>query len=129
MADRRSAFLHLSRGLEELMRAGAETLAVVRERAERGADEPASPLERALRGLADDAGAWLASGESAALQALRAALRRELARWEVRAGEDPAAERVRGLFDALLGVLGESGEETPEALRAAPWRAPSRRTR
>ncbi|MFQ5697841.1 MAG: hypothetical protein ACE5IL_06090, partial [Myxococcota bacterium] len=43
--------------------------------------------------------------EGPALAQVRSALRDEIARWEARAREDPAARRVRDLFVALLEAL------------------------
>jgi hypothetical protein len=127
MSERGRAFAHFARGVEELLRAGAEALASLRERA---ASSPPSALEQALGRLADDAAAWVARGGGEARGALRAALERERMRWEFRAASDPAAERLRDLCEALLDLLDEPGESPPErAPRSASANAPHRARR
>lgn len=91
MSDERPALDHLLRGVEELLRAGAEATALLRARSLPRRDD-ASPKPQPL------------------LDALRSALRREVARWELRGDDDPAARRVRDLFEAILEVI-----EVPEA--------------
>lgn len=39
------------------------------------------------------------------LEELRQSVRKEVERWELRADSDPAARRVRDLFQALLDVI------------------------
>jgi hypothetical protein len=74
-AERRP-LLHLTRGIDELLRAGTEGIELLFEEL-----------------------------ESPGLEALREALRAEVRRWEARADGDPAAARVRDLFAAVLAVL------------------------
>jgi hypothetical protein len=76
MRTERRPILHLARGIDELLRAGAEGLDVLLERL-----------------------------DSPSLEALREALRAEVRRWDGRANGDPAAARVRDLFAAILAVL------------------------
>ena len=66
---------HLARALEELLRAGANALALWQER------------------------------EGPALRSLRETLAREVTRWELRSADDPAAARVRDLFAAVLDLI------------------------
>jgi plasmid stabilization system protein ParE len=127
MPDRSSPFVHLARGFEELLRGAADVFGTLRERAEQRAAEPPSAIERVLRGLADEASTWLARGEVEALRSLRAALRRELMRWDARADGDPAALRVRDLIEALLDALGDEAEEAPETERPPAHRKPRSR--
>ncbi len=106
MAEQRRPLTHLLRGAEELLRAASEWLAVLREQ---GHSEAPSGLERTALELADQIGAWLTRGEQHAVGALRKALRLETLRWELRAGEDPAARRVHDLFQLLLELVDEAG--------------------
>lgn len=113
MTERNRAAHHFSLAIEELLRAGAETIAQMRElgdRASRGGE--AAPLERAFRRMADSAAGWIAGGEGEVLESLRAALRREVIRWDARAADDPAALRVRDLCQALLDVFGDEEDES-----------------
>ncbi len=91
MAEQRQPLTHLLRGSEELLRAASEWLAVMRER---GWSKSPNGLEKAVLELADQIGDWLTRGEQHAVRALREALRLEVRRWELRAGEDPAARRA-----------------------------------
>ncbi len=106
MAEQRRPLAHLLRGAEELLRAASEWLAVSRER---GPSKGPSGLERATLELADQIGDWLTRGEQHVVGALRNALRMEMLRWELRAGEDPAARRVHDLFGLLLELVDEAG--------------------
>ena len=114
--------LHLLRGLEELLRAGAETAASWRARVE--AEQPGS-LEQGLQQLGGVLAAFGVSPEDDLMEALREALRAESARWEQRATVDPAARRVRDLCQALLDALGED-EGRSSAGSSRPRRAPRR---
>ena len=76
MRAERKPMLHLARGIDELLRAGAEGVEFLFERL-----------------------------ESPGLEALREALRAEVQRWDERADGDPAAARVRELFAAILAVF------------------------
>ena len=85
---------HLSRALEELLRAAADGLAI-----------------------------WQAN-DQALLEPLRRALEHELARWELRSADDAAAARVRDLFAAALEAFESeplappsSGEKSRERRR------------
>jgi hypothetical protein len=111
MADPRRPVTHLLRGSEELLRAASEWLAVLRER---GWSEGPSGLERTVLELADQIGDWLTRGEQHAVVALREALRLEVLRWELRAGEDPAARRVHALFQLLLDLVEDAEEPKVE---------------
>lgn len=106
MADERNAIAHLLAGIEELLRAGADAAASLRE------------LTRP-----DDT---RAPGGQAFLEDLRVALRRELARWELRGDRDPAAARVRDLFEAILDVI-DAPPEPAHRPRAPESRTPRRR--
>lgn len=106
MTERGRALAHLARGIEELLRAGAEALAALREHDTRHGSPAA--LEAALRSLAEHAAGWLADSDNGALRSLRGALQREVTRWDVRATDDPTALRVRDLFQALLDVIGDT---------------------
>lgn len=55
--------------------------------------------------LAAAAGARALGARGGALERVRAALREEERRWAGRAAHDPAAERVREVFEALVSVL------------------------
>ncbi len=96
MSDERNALAHLLLGVEELLRAGADAAAMVRDRSTPGGEEPSRPSE--------------------ILDTVRESLRREIERWELRCGDDPAALRVRDLFESILDVL------EPSADREAPSR-------
>ena len=90
MSDERRALGHLLLGVEELLRAGAEAAAALRTQsgtAPRTQGEP-SPL----------------------LDSVRRAVEREVTRWELRGDDDPAAQRVRDLFEAILDVIGSPAE-------------------
>jgi hypothetical protein len=63
----------------------------------------AEPLSHFARALEELLLGVLASTRS--LASLRRALRAEEQRWAARAGDDPAAERVREIFAALADVL------------------------
>ena len=121
MSDPRAPLEHALRGVEELCRGAADALALARERVAR-ADVGSEAIERTLGALAETAADWLAS--AAALDDLREALRAEAARWELRAGEDPAARRVHDLVLVLLDLLEPDASAAPGA--SAPRRAPSR---
>jgi hypothetical protein len=83
-------------------------------------------LEELLRAAADGFALWQ-QHDSPLRAALRGALGRELARWERRAGDDPAAARVRDLFAAVVALV-ESDEPAaqPRAEGSRPRRAPPR---
>ena len=111
MAEQRRPVTHLLRGSEELLRAASEWLAVLREH---GWSESPSGLESTVLELADQIGDWLTRGEQHAIGALREALRPEVLRWELRAGEDPAARRVHALFRLLLDLVEDAEEPKVE---------------
>ena len=120
MAETSRVRRHLARALEELLRAAAEAAAGLAERAATG--EPESVAALLVRAL--DA------ADGPALEVLRAALRRERARWEPRALHDPAAARVRDLFAAVLGVLDANQGGTRDADHSSPTtEAPTARAR
>jgi hypothetical protein len=122
MADLRRAWLHLTRGLEELLRGAAELAAAARERAEgEGTDAPAA--EAGAAHAVGDLFDALTSGPGGGLDALRVALEREVGRWEEMAADDPAARRVRDVFAGLLAVL---EAEPVRSARPLPRRAPGR---
>jgi hypothetical protein len=121
VSESREPLAHLLRGIEELCRGAADSLALARDRLEHAGPERAA-FEGALGSLADRVAEWLASAVT--LDELRAALRAEVSRWELRAGEDAAARRVYELFTALLELLEPDAAAAPEA--GAPRRAASR---
>ncbi len=121
MAERSNLWLHLARGLEELLRAGATAAEQLAERAERL--EPPGGTE----GVAETLARWIERADGPGLDALREGLRRERSRWNARALDDPAAARVRDFFAALLDVLegepaGDAGEARPAARHSAAER-------
>jgi hypothetical protein len=120
MSESRTPLDHLLRGVEELCLGAAEAVARARERLARA--EAGEALERTLGVLGDALGSWLAN--AAALDEVRAALRAEAARWELRAGEDPAAERVHALVVAVLELL--EPDDAPASAAGAPRRAAAR---
>jgi hypothetical protein len=119
MSQERRPLAHLLRGIEELMQAGADAAATLRERAESQQGELA---EDWLGGLAR-----LAMGRDGRLApALRQALEAETERWRERAPNDRAARRVLELFEAILDLLSdeEPSERPAERQRSrAPRRA------
>jgi hypothetical protein len=121
VSESREPLAHLLRGIEELCRGAADSLALARDRLEHTGPERAG-VERAVASLADRMSEWLAS--AATLDELRASLRAEVVRWELRAGEDAAARRVYELFAALLELLEPDAATAPEV--GAPRRAGSR---
>jgi hypothetical protein len=76
-------------------------------------------LFRALEelALAAAAGARLLGRRGDALASARTALRDEERRWAARAASDPAAERVREIFAALIDVLEPDGREPAQSAR------------
>jgi hypothetical protein len=111
VSDERAPIEHLLRAVEELCRAGADAAALARERvASAGAQDA---IARALGSLAESTSEWLAN--TAATEELRAGLRAEAARWELRAGEDPAARRLHDLVLALLELLEPEASVSPDA--------------
>ena len=119
MSDERRALGHLLLGIEELLRAGAEAAAALR--AQSGAAPRGQEGER---------------GSAPLLDSVRAALEREVTRWELRGDDDPAARRVRDLFEAILDLIGSPSESprseavsrpgSEDRARSAP--SPSRRS-
>ncbi len=61
--------------------------------------------------LALAAGASALGGNQATLERVREALRSEEKRWAERAAHDPAAERVREIYAAMVDVLAPSVRE------------------
>ena len=88
MSDERTAVTHLLLGIEELLRAAAEAAAALRARTVTtpGAERPSERTEEMF-------------------DSIRATLEREIARWDLRGDDDPAARRVRDLFEAILDVM------------------------
>ncbi len=123
MPERERPVDHLARGLEELMRAGAEALSLWRERGARGDAEDA--FARTLDQLASELSGWLEQADGPWLEALRSALRHEVERWQERAAADPAARRVRDLFAAALDLL--AADQAREQRPAGPRRPPQRK--
>jgi hypothetical protein len=121
VSGERAPLEHLLRGVEELCRAAGDAAALARERVARSAAE-GEALSRALASLAETASEWLAN--AAATEELRAGLRAEALRWELRAGEDPAARRVHDLVTALLDLLEPAASAAPES--GAPRRSARR---
>ncbi len=120
MSDARRPLTHLLAGIEELLRAGADAAALLRREADAharsgGAEGSASWWSELARRISNDA--FTAE--------LRAALEREAARWELRSDGDPAAGRVRDLFEGLLDVL-EAPPRTDEDPGPAQGRAEDR---
>ena len=126
MPERERPVDHLARGLEELMRAGAEALADWRARSARVQADDA--LLQALDQLANELSGWLERGDGPWLDALRTALRQEVQRWQERALVDPVAGRVRDLFAAVLDLLGaeSEGERRHSSARRPPQRKATR---
>ena len=121
MAERRPGD-HLAHGLEELMRAAADGLAIWRERSDLSSGTGGEDsLERAARLLFRT----LEQNPQPWLDLLAEALRGEIERWEGRSVADPAARRVRDMFASLLDILeGESADERPRP--SAPRKRPPR---
>jgi len=119
MSNDRRPLAHLLRGIEELMQAGADAAATLRQRAEAQEGEVA---EDWLSGLAR-----IATGMDERLApALRQALEAETERWRARAADDRAARRVLELFEAILDLLSEdkpSERPAERGGRRAPRRA------
>jgi hypothetical protein len=119
MSNDRRPLAHLLRGIEELMQAGADAAATLRERAEAQQGEAA---EDWLSGLAR-----MAAGVDGRLApALKEALEAETERWRARAPDDRAARRVLELFEAVLDLLREdepSDRPAERGGRRAPRRA------
>jgi hypothetical protein len=122
MSKDRRPLAHLLRGIEELMQAGADAAAALRERAEVQEGELA---EDWLGGIAR-----MALGPDGRLvPALRQALEAEAERWRARAPDDRAARRVLELCEAILDLLSEeepserpAGRERSRAPRRAVFR-------
>ena len=119
MSKDRRPLAHLLRGIEELMQAGADAAATLRESAEA---QEGGVAEDWLSGLAR-----MASGVDGRLApALREALEAETERWRGRAPDDRAARRVLELFEAILDLLrADEPSERPAGKegRRAPRRA------
>jgi hypothetical protein len=120
MPEQNQPLIHLVRGLEELLLAGAEGLsswlAYLEAHEDHSLDASLAALVRALSTLAELEAADL-------LPILRQSLYAERARWQERALDDPAAARLRDLCSALLDWLEPqpSAEETGRTgLRRAP---------
>ena len=88
---------HLSRAVEELLRAGADALSL-----------------------------WQ-QNEGPVLHRVREALEREHARWDLRGADDPAAARVRDFFSAILEVLEPDEPSRPAENERAARRRSRRR--
>jgi hypothetical protein len=121
LADAHKPVTHALRAVEELLLSAADSLALIRER-----DSDAGSLERTVHDLAELVASWVARGEGRALRSVRTAVRSEMQRWEVRAGDDPAAHRVYELFAALDDLLGDD-EDAPQRATASA-RPPPRRS-
>ena len=122
MAEPKTPLEHLAGGLEGLLRAGADALAVWQEQAAAGG----SKLE-SLEQLGPELSRLFGARNSALLEPLRVALRSEVRRWAKRAGEDPAARRIHDLFAAILDIIEEdSAEREPRATRRPPPRKAAR---
>ncbi|MFQ5515489.1 MAG: hypothetical protein ACE5FG_13795 [Myxococcota bacterium] len=118
MSGSNDPILHLTLGIEELLRAAAEGLAAWRKRRERdrsGVTEPRSPREAPARprGPFDDS-----------LDALRAAIEHEHGRWQPHAAHDPAARRLSELCEAVLDLLGDHAPSTARTGRRTTPRRP-----
>jgi hypothetical protein len=125
MAEPTDPLDHLARGIEELMRAGAETLALAR----RARSDSEGSLGALIARLGAELSHALESSERPWLAELRDSLRSEVGRWDERArDDDDAAARVRDLFAALLDVLSSDGDEEDRAqpARRAPRRKAAR---
>ena len=123
MSESHRPFVHLARALEELLLASAEGLAAWRSRLEA---QDQSPIEQAIEDFARLWPAFAPPGDTVILALLREALREERARWQRRAANDPAAQRLRDLCSALLDVIEEEAP-SEEAIPKAPRQAPPRR--
>ena len=131
-------WVHIVRGLEEILLGAADLVGRAREDLERRGERAPHPSE--ARG-AEDLGADLRNlwewGKRYALPTLRVAVRDEVTRWENRALVEPAAARVHEVFRTLLEILDEEPERNqeeeprsqpaPSERRSAP--RPSRRGR
>ena len=125
MPDPHQPVTHLAHGVEELLRAFADGIAIWRERVGgETRDEPADPLS----GLATLLLAWVETGAGSGLDSLRAALDEEVKRWSKRADADPAARRVAEVFEAIREVIhsGDAVPARPSASRRAPPRKVAR---
>ncbi len=117
MSDAQRPLTHLLAGIEELLRAGADAAVLWRRQVD----------AHAPSGSADGGWSWwgeLARSirEDGFTEELRAALEREATRWELRSDGDPAAGRVRDLFEALLDLLEPSAEAAPRTPEGGPDR-------
>ena len=122
MPDQPRPLAHLLRGAEELLRAGAEATAILRERTDAQTEGPVDDWIAGLLRLARSADASL-------LPALENALEREATRWRAKADDDRAARRVMEFFDAALDLLrDDQTQERPRNVqnRRAPRRGFSR---
>ena len=88
---------HLSRALEELLRAAADGLTIWQER------------------------------DHALLEPLQRALEREVTRWDLRSADDPAAARVRDLFAAALEAFEAERPAAPRSSEPSRERRKPRR--
>ena len=116
--DERRLLNELAGVVEDFLRGSADAIARARRRVEMERAGPATVLAELLATLIE-------IGDGPILAALRRNLRAEVARWELRAKEDPAAARVRDLFAALLDVFAESAPAERGA--QTPPRTPPRR--
>jgi hypothetical protein len=93
------------------------------------------PLARSLAAAADDLEGASRDGSLSLLAAVAEALDAEIARWELRAREDPDARAVLRAFLGLrellweFGVRRAEGGEPAAASGVRPRRAPARRAR
>jgi len=118
MSDERRPLTHLLAGIEELLRAGADAAGVLRSQAEaRSASRDEGAEAAAGSGWSELARRFSDAGFA---EEVRAVLEREAARWELRSDDDPAAGRVRDLFQALVDLLEPAPDASPGAERADP---------
>lgn len=128
MPEARDGLVEVVRAIEALLRGATAWAEAVREQLETRDPDRAGAGDSGEGGdpfgIADrlrEATAW---GQSHALEPLRAALRKEVARWEGRALIDPAAARVHALVSTLLEIL-----EEPEPVAESEPECPGPRSR
>jgi hypothetical protein len=109
MPDDFSLWVHIARGLEEVLRGAADVVARARKRLETR-DGPAGECAGSRPDPLEDLRTLWEWGKRHALVPLRHAVRGEARRWEARAIDDPAAARVHEVFQTLLEIL----EEEPD---------------
>lgn len=122
MAEPQTPVEHLARGLEGLLRAGADALVVWQERGAADGGELGS-----FEQLAAELSRLFGGRNGALLETLRRELRSEVRRWAARADDDPAAQRIHDLFAMLLEIVEEdSGAREARATRRPPTRKAAR---